>query len=137
MTTIPTASLKGKVCYLTSPYADPERWIRAERIVDAAVASAALWNVGLLVFSPIVYSAQIVRMGAPSGYDDWMPLELRLLSACDELIVLMLDGWEESKGIKEEIEWMQQHHPFSANGHLWYLSPDDLEILRSEPDQHA
>lgn len=44
----------------------------------------------------------------PRGWDYWERYDRAMLEACDELWVLCLDGWEDSKGIKGEIAIMQE-----------------------------
>lgn len=45
--------------------------------------------------------AELYRL--PGTFDFWRPFCLSLLARCDKLVVVKLDGWEESRGIKEEI----------------------------------
>lgn len=64
----------------------------------------------MLVFSPIVYSsAMSVEHGLPADWLFWRGFDIRMLSRCEELWVLMLEGWRESKGVSEEIEIAKQY----------------------------
>lgn len=40
----------------------------------------------------------------PTDTNTWRTFSETLLKGCDELHVLMLDGWEQSSGVKSEIE---------------------------------
>jgi len=58
---------------------------------------------GLHIFSPIAHSAPIARYGLPTTWDYWERVDRRHLEICDELLVLMLPGWQESRGVQAEI----------------------------------
>jgi hypothetical protein len=55
------------------------------------------------VFSPIVHSHPLVAFDMPTGWDFWEPIDRAYLARCDEVVVLMLDGWQHSAGVREEI----------------------------------
>jgi len=57
----------------------------------------------LVVFSPIVHSHPLVAFSLPTGWDFWERIDRAYLARCDELVVLMLDGWQESTGVRAEI----------------------------------
>jgi hypothetical protein len=40
-----------------------------------------------------------------SDFTRWKTQSLGMLSACDEMWVVKLDGWKESTGVKEEIKF--------------------------------
>ena len=91
-----------ELIYLASPYTggDPTKLFYA--VQDETVRMLAA---GKTVFCPIVYSASgfdslAQRLG---GGFDWYEFDLRILCRCDRLVVLMLDGWRESKGVALEI----------------------------------
>jgi hypothetical protein len=60
---------------------------------------------GYVVFSPIAHSHGISRFVKNHDHDFWMDQDLPFLNHADKMIVLTLPGWEESRGIKQEIEW--------------------------------
>ena len=39
----------------------------------------------------------------PTGWDFWERIDRAYLARCDEVVVLMLDGWQESTGVRAEI----------------------------------
>ena len=41
--------------------------------------------------------------GLPSDFDYWEAYDTLIIGRCDKLIVLMMNGWEESKGVQAEI----------------------------------
>jgi hypothetical protein len=63
---------------------------------------------GFNVFCPVAMSHFIQEHSAmdasgAEAHDVWMRLDIAFLETCQELYVLMLDGWEDSTGVTEEI----------------------------------
>jgi len=91
------------VIYLASPYSHPDPAVREQRFREACVAAAALLRAGHAVFSPIAHSHPLVAHGLPTDWSFWERQDREHLQRCDEVVVLMLDGWEASVGVREEI----------------------------------
>jgi nucleoside 2-deoxyribosyltransferase len=89
--------------YLASPYSHPDPAVREERYRAACRAAAALLLAGQPVFSPIAHSHWIAEHGLPYAWSFWEPLDRWFLERCDEVVVLTLDGWNESVGVQAEI----------------------------------
>lgn len=66
--------------------------------------TAALVHAGHVVFSPIVHSHPLAEHGLPNTWAFWRKQDEVYLERCDMLVVLMLDGWQESIGVRGEIE---------------------------------
>lgn len=97
--------MKKKFVYLASPYMDPDMDVREQRFLAVAKIAALFMSRGILVFSPITHSHSIVLCGnLPGDIDYWYQFDKRIIEALDELWVLMLPGWEKSRGIMEEIK---------------------------------
>src|SRR5205085_4593490 len=80
--------------------------MRALRYQAALEATAELMRTGRIVFSPIVHSHPIALSGEglPCEWEYWKQFDEVILSRCDRLWILTIDGWEASVGIKGEIE---------------------------------
>ena len=89
--------------YLASPFTHVDPAIRQQRFEAACRAAAALICRGQTVFSPIAHSHAICRYGVPLDWQFWQRHDRRYLDVCDEVVVLMLDGWRESIGVQAEI----------------------------------
>ena len=89
--------------YLASPYSHPDPAVREFRFEAACRAAAELMRSGKSVFSPIVSSHPLCRYGLPLDWQFWQRHDLTFLTLCNELIVLKLDGWEQSVGVQAEI----------------------------------
>jgi len=89
--------------YLASPYSHPDAGVRQQRFEAACRAAAELFRRGATVFSPIAHSHAICSYGLPLDWRFWQRHDQRYLEACDEVVVLMLDGWRGSVGVQAEI----------------------------------
>jgi len=89
--------------YLASPYTHPDPDVRQARFDAACRAAAHLIRLGKTVFSPIAHSHAICRYGVPLDWRFWERHDRRYLEVCDEVVVLALKGWRESRGVQAEI----------------------------------
>jgi len=97
--------------YLASPYSNGVKAVRNDRHLAAITAYRLLcekyprpWY---QFFSPITHSHNIAeQMGNQLDAEYWITLDMTLLNRwADELWVLMMDGWEDSRGIAVEMSW--------------------------------
>jgi nucleoside 2-deoxyribosyltransferase len=91
------------VIYLASPYSHPEQTVREQRFRAACRAVATLLRASHVVFSPIVHSHPLVGYGLPVGWEFWEQIDREYLERCDGVVVLMLDDWRESTGVRAEV----------------------------------
>lgn len=89
--------------YLASPYSHPDAMIREQRIHAVCRMAALLMQQGQVVFAPIVHGHPLVGHGLPTDWPFWERFDREHLRRCDELVVLMLEGWQESVGVAAEI----------------------------------
>ena len=90
--------------YVASPYSCADLAVREARFEMACRATAQLIRTGELAFSPIVHSHPLVKFGLPTDWDFWQRCDQTLMSCCQEIVVLQLDGWRESRGVQAEID---------------------------------
>lgn len=94
----------GGMIYLISPYTHPAGHMRAQRFKRAKQACADLMRQGEQVFSPVVYGHYMEdACDLKMSHDYWMRFCLPFLAASSRAYVLTLEGWDLSKGIKEEV----------------------------------
>ena len=61
---------------------------------------------GKHIYSPIAHTHGIAKVGGfdPLDHDIWLPLDEKMMVACDYLVVAKMEGWDTSKGVAFEIE---------------------------------
>jgi hypothetical protein len=70
----------------------------------------------------------MAQYGLPSTWAFWRGQDYAFLERCDELVVLMLDGWGESVGVQGEIGIAQE-----LGKPIRFLSPADLQSSEADP----
>lgn len=114
---------KKPIIYLAAPYTDTQPIIMEDRYVAMNKITARLITEqdAIVPHSPISYTHRISHHCDPTF--DWYEWDLQYLARCDGMLVVKLDGWKESKGVKKEMEFCMEHGiPFA------HSKPD--EILR-------
>ena len=96
---------KKVLVYLATPYTHPDPAVMRLRFIKVTRVAAKLMKKGVFVFSPITHSHSIAMAGdLPKSWKYWMQYDTLILEICSKVIVLMLKGWKESKGVKAEIK---------------------------------
>ena len=90
--------------YLACPYSHPDPAVRFMRAQQASRAAAELMKAGLAIFSPLSHSHSIAECGLQGDWEFWEPVDRPILTQCERMIVLKLDGWEQSVGVAAEIK---------------------------------
>ena len=89
--------------YLASPYSHPNPAVREARFQAACRATAELMRAGRVVLSPIVLTHPLTAFGLSTDWSFWERYDREFLQRCDEVVVLMLEGWTQSVGVQAEI----------------------------------
>lgn len=92
--------------YVASPYTHPDPAVREYRYRQAMsyVHMQTMQGVAR-IFSPIQYTHEMAHIHAmPKEFEFWQQWCLRWLDIAEELHVIKLTGWEESAGIRAEIQ---------------------------------
>jgi len=97
--------------YLATPYSHPDAAVREQRYRTALFTAARQLEKGFNVYSPVVHCHPISV--SPEGYEGtharWMEHCLAMLAQADELLIVRMDGWEESKGVAMEKAFAEAH----------------------------
>ncbi|WP_339347331.1 DUF1937 family protein [uncultured Sphingomonas sp.] len=92
--------------YLSVPYSSPDSNIRADRVARVRREMARMMAQGHLTVCPVAMNheaiEQLADAGDPGG-SYWRQLEAGLAAVCDELVVVAVEGWRESRGVQREI----------------------------------
>ncbi len=90
--------------YLCCPYSHPDPAVQLYRYQKACRAQAKLIEAGIVVFSPLANSIPAVELGGlTASHDQFMALDLPILQRSDEMLILGLENWEQSLGVKKEM----------------------------------
>ena len=90
--------------YLASPYWHANPAIRTQRFRAACRATAQMIREGMTVFSPVVYGHALIGEGLPGDWSFWEGHDADYLMLCDEVVVLQIEGWEDSEGVRDEVK---------------------------------
>ena len=100
-----------KKIYLASPYSHPNESVRKLRFELVCSYTAELMKSGYVVFSPIAHSHPIsAYLDNPNDGNFYLKQDLEMLPLFDEMWVLTLDGWQDSRGIKKEMEFAEKNN---------------------------
>lgn len=118
--------------YLASPYKNESEFIRVNRYAKACAARDYFLRQGMFVYSPIAHNHNSINL--PNTWDFWSKFDFDMLSRCDKMFVLKLEGWKESVGVTAEINFASQHQipvyyieeRLACDGWGNYLSLDDV-----------
>lgn len=108
--------------YLATPHYHENKSIMAERERAAVSIATRLVANGLRLFCAIAHSKDMPKhsVGKEITHSEFLLLDAPLLYHSDMLIVVCMDGWEKSEGIKKEvIAARMQKKP------IFLLFPDD------------
>ena len=94
-----------RLSYLAAPYTHKKHYMMVARFLAINRVACEYMRRGEYIFSPISHTHPIAEAGElKRGWDYWHGYDARMISVCDEMIVLTLDGWKESVGVIAEIK---------------------------------
>lgn len=91
--------------YLAAPYSHPDKAVIEERMRVFYKIVAELTNNGDVTVSPLMNHPIVQLHNVQGDWVFWEKYSKTLLSRCDRMIVIMLDGWEKSPGVTGEIKF--------------------------------
>lgn len=118
---------QADLVYLAAPYTHSSAYIRVARFEAVTRAAAMLVKKGRVVYSPITmtHPIDVILAGtsATLGSDYWVNFDTTFMAACTEIIVLRLDGWDQSSGVRRELAFFRERGlPVS------FIDPDGIEV---------
>ena len=96
--------------YLASPYSHVDENVRNERFHKVTKKCAQMARRGINVYSPIMHwhpAAYIHSL--PTDAEFWRSSNFEHILHSTALWVLRLDGWEDSNGVREEMEFAHEN----------------------------
>lgn len=115
--------VKYPLVYLATPYTKYRAGLECA-FRDAAALAARLMTQDVKVYSPISHTHPLAIYGNldPRDHSIWLPFESRMMVLANALLVAQLRGWNESYGIKHEVDYF-----LSAGKPVFYL---DTVLMR-------
>ena len=122
------------VVYLASPYSHEDPKIMELRYKKACRAAGLLMREGCVVFSPIAHSHGVVKYNKklPTSWDFWCYQDLEMMKRCDALVVLQLNGWDRSQGVRAEMQFADR-----LKLPMYYMEKSYVEKKNSVEKQKA
>lgn len=119
MSAPPVRTTDVRLWYVATPYAKFAAGREAAWRM-ACEEAALLMREGVRVFCPIAHSYPIAMFGKilPTDHDFWMAVDRPFMEACGGIIVVMANGWRQSRGVAEEMT-----HFANANKPTIYMKP--------------
>lgn len=115
--------------YLASPYSDPSPEVKQMRFRAACVATGHLINQGHVVFSPIASTHPVKVLSDLGGeWDHWKNYDTEIISRCDAVWVLQIEGWEKSVGLQAEIQLAEE-----LGKGIAYIKPSEVGLDYAYP----
>lgn len=104
-----------KLVYIASPYTDGNLWVmglRAARITQITAKLQRRHGQTHTLYSPIVHGHAIVSTEEgrtlPHTWDYWQTHDFNILKRCDELWMVMIKGWDTSRGMDAELAYAKK-----------------------------
>lgn len=89
--------------YLASPYTHTDPEIVRRRYTANLEATHVLLSRKVIVFSPIVHCHMLAQeFDMPDDFNFWKRYDTAMLAASSMLLILRLDGWQDSVGVAAE-----------------------------------
>ena len=96
----------AKLIYLASPYTHDEMQVVAYRYNKTVAFVAANLSQHEFIYSPIVYAHNIATAHKlPTNAEWWWSFNKTMIERCDVMWLLGLAGWDESKGVRQEVDF--------------------------------
>jgi hypothetical protein len=96
----------SKLIFISSPYSHEDEKVVEENYLKVVKLASLICSKSEVAISPIVYGHTLLNyVSMPNDWEFWKNFCLTLLEKCDEMIVYKMDGWDKSRGVKEEIEF--------------------------------
>ncbi len=119
--------------YIASPYSHPDPKVREERYQSVLdfVAHIAMRPTMDTPYSPIVHWHHVaLGHNLPGDFEFWKRIDHDMIARANSVIVYMIDGWQESKGVKAEIEYAHRR-----GIRVMYQKPLQKKAIASTSDE--
>jgi uncharacterized protein YdaT len=133
-----------KLIYIACPFWNDQDSVRDYRRKKAIDYSTVLIKKGYLVYSPLIYTERFAKDKTKEGY--WIKHGIKMVEVCNEMRVLCLEGWQESKGVQGEIEkakelnikikYIEKHARLAFHGSRTLGNKMTRKVIEFEIEKH-
>lgn len=104
-----------KVVYIASPYSHKSRSVMRERFDKVCIVQGSYlkkYGSTHTFIGPIAMAHPIAQrtIGLPTDWEFWQTHDKAIIKKCDEMWVVAMDGWKESKGVNAEIAFANNNN---------------------------
>lgn len=96
--------MQSNLIFISSPYSHPDKSVQESRYELICELASILINKGEYPISPIINGHPTTKYGVRGDWEFWSNYCIEILSVCQKVYVVDLDGWQESTGVKYEID---------------------------------
>jgi len=95
------------ILYISGPYTPANGRTTEDNIETARTYAVRAWEMGWAAFTPHLNTAGFEHLCTGVEHDGWLAGDLAILDRLDPArdAVLLLPGWEQSKGARLERDW--------------------------------
>ncbi len=122
-----------KKVFISFPYNHQSKVMIDKRIAIANLYAYNLTLAGYIPMAPALIGHEMLREAKKNGidtigtdFDIWEGFCYEYMNICDEMHILMIPGWQESKGVAAEAIYAN-----ARNIKLRYIDTDDIKKLQS------
>jgi hypothetical protein len=90
--------------YLAAPYSDPDPKVVEKRMEIYSRVDAKLILEGYYTMSPLSKHWLLQYQPLPSDWNFWQGYGTEMLTKCDIMYIICMQGWQESVGVQAELE---------------------------------
>lgn len=97
--------------YVASPYSSPDKELENTRYRQVVDFCYHALTQGMYVYSPIVHWHPVSRVhNLPGDAVYWDRINMQMLRRAEQLCVLLLPGWDQSRGVARELSIAETLH---------------------------
>lgn len=113
---------------ISGPYSSVDETVKKQRVKAIADACLLVTQSGNIPVSPLLFGLTLIEKSGqnlPDSYEFWDNFCRQYVLASEKILVLDLEGWETSNGVKDEIKVAKEN-----NIPVYLVNPHNLEEIR-------
>ena len=121
---------KNELIYVACPYTHQDPKIVQLRYAVSAQVARQLFKEGLMVFAASMHNSLIAAMsGVGDQFSKWVEFNHLMIERVDKLIVVTMEGWEQSRGVQDQIDYAKK-----LGKHIEMIAPPE-ELVKAVWEQ--